>query len=62
VLYNSGFLSRQDLIDAENLVSDIERALLDTTIKAPVSGIISRLNIKDTNVVSAQIPIAIYQG
>jgi HlyD family secretion protein len=58
-LYNSGFLSRQDLIDAENIVSDIERALLDATIKAPVSGLISQLNIKDTNVVNTLIPIAL---
>ena len=58
-LYNAGYLPRQDLIDAGNAVNDLERNIRDTVIKAPVSGELSLLNIKDTNVVNAQTPIAI---
>ena len=58
-LYNADFLPRQDLTEAEKTVHDIERSLMDMTIKSPVSGVISKLNIKDTNVVNLANPIAV---
>ena len=60
VLYKEGYIPEQDLLDAQNAVDDIERVLKEKKIiRAPVSGQLILLNIKDTNVVNAQTPVAV---
>lgn len=61
-LYNAGYIAGQDLLDAQKLVKDIERTMTDTVIRAPVSGQVILSNIKDTNVVNTQTPIAVVEA
>jgi len=58
-LYKEGFIPEQDFLDAQNTVNDIERVIKEKIIRAPVSGQLILLNIKDTNVVNSQTPIAV---
>lgn len=49
-------------INQQQLNGSIEqrsRGISDTTVRSPVSGVVSKLNIKDTNVVNVQTPIAV---